>query len=231
MSHRILIAGTSWVATIPRRDLVQLWAKVTAHLNPDCDMIVVDSPGPYNPSEFISDDRIRHFRFEDNIGHLSLGGRDGYGRAFVKSLQIAIDEGYDYVISMDTDILCAAPFSPLCARMAKAGVKISCPLEPNYHFVENGIVFADVKWLKESDFIARYDWETPRPIIPELHFEKVAGEDLFLMPLRGMRNDQNAITWENISYVLPYGFDFITHCADFNLYHKFLKRNGIKVAP
>lgn len=226
---RILIAGTSWVATIARRDIVSLWAKLNLHLNHDCDILIVDSPGAYDPAQFIEDERIKHFRFGDNIGHLSLGGGDGYGRAFCKSLEIAIEQEYDYVISTDSDILCARPIRPICERMAKTGVKIAAPLERNYMFVENGLVFADVRWLKESRFVERYDWEHFAGILPELHFEKIAGDDLWLLPLRGLRNDQNQITWQNFSTVMSYGFDTLTHCSDFSLYAKFLKRNGINL--
>lgn len=226
---RVLIAGTSYVATYERRELVKLWAKLNWHLNSDCDMLVVDSASPYDPAEFLSEYRsIKHFRFHDNIGHMSANGVDGHGRAFCKALQMGLDGGYDYTLMVDTDMLFARPVKPVFLRMQNSRVKVAAPMDFQYHFLEEGLAFFDMGWVKRTEFIQRYDWEHPMPnTLPERRFEILAGDDLWVLPFRGIRNDGNLISWNNVDAGFPHGWDFFSHSSDFSLYKRFLRVNGI----
>jgi len=50
---------------------------------------------------------------------------------------------------------------------------------------------------------------------------------LFTLPLRGIRNDFDRITANNLAFSFPYGLDYLTHCKDFAIYERFLEMKGI----
>lgn len=234
--NRTLIFATSYVKDFTRRDVVKLWAKVTAKLNPDHDMLLIDSASPVDPREFLgwsdydSDKPINRvvYRFDDNIGHLSANGRDGWGRAFCKGVQIAIDRGYDYIAHLDSDLIFCKPVEPIIAKLHRSGVKVAMPMSYPYLFTETAVLFVSVPYLKEIDFIARYDWDHPVPgRIPELRCEDIFGDDLFCLPLRGLRNDGNQVSWQTFDRASFYGMDFLTHSADTGLYDRLLRKNGV----
>ena len=236
---RPLIFGTCYVDTVEKRHVVTLWARLVTHLNPTVPVLLVDSASPFDPGRFLTEipeiaartDFSIH-RFDDNIGHLSKGGRDGWGRAFCHGLDAARGIA-THVAYIDADMLLARPVMPILKKMARTGVKIACPLDLAYLFVENGIVFAEVDYLRESEFILKYDWRnSPVPesadSFPERRFEKIVEHDLFLLPLRGVRNDFDRVNVENVMS-WPYGLDFITHCKDARVYDRFLEVNGISL--
>lgn len=227
---RTLIFGTSYIADYARRNVVDLWARVTAKLNPDTDISLIDSASPIRPESFLSS-RIQIFQFGDNVGHLNITGKDGWGRAFCKGIELAISGGYDYVAHIDSDMLFARSASQIVAKIARTGVKVACPMAHPYLFAETACLFASVPYLKEIDFVKQYDWEHPagKPI-PEVRCEQIFGDDLFGLPLKGIRNDGNAVTWLNFDHrAAAYGLDFFTHSADFGLYERFLRLNGIRL--
>lgn len=228
---KVLVFGTSYVADETRRSLVQIWLKLVKR-NTGVDILIVDSCSPFNPSSFLPSDTFV-FRFDDNIGAISRGQRDGAGRAFCKGLENAIDAGYDYAVHYESDFLFAPPIMPIIEQMAKAGVKVVSPgLANPYHFLEWGISFFDVKWVKETGFIQKYDWEhAPTWPIAEIRMEKLIGDDLFVIPFRGIRNEQNIVNVASLSNSFPYSPpDWISHCDDFNVYLQFLNINGIVLA-
>jgi hypothetical protein len=61
--------------------------------------------------------RLQVYRFPDNIGHLARGGKDGWGRAFCKGLEMAIDGQYDYVVHIEGDSLFKRPVLPIIRQM------------------------------------------------------------------------------------------------------------------
>lgn len=239
-----LILGTCYVDTEEMEDVVDMWARLVRKLNPECDVLLVDSASPVKLSGFLprlgynclcpmptpehltgTSERVIGF-FPDNIGHLSRGGRDGWGRALSAGIDYAVRQGYTHLAYIDADILLARPVQPILDKMIRTGVKIACPLEPQYLMVENGIIFADVAYLRDSKFIERYDWENPPTDgrLPENRFEDLVSDELFLLPLRGLRNDFGAITPQNVGRA-P---DWITHASS-EVYAAFLKVNGIKL--
>lgn len=215
--------------------LVELWAKLLRYLNPITDAIMIDSASPTDPTDMLKKYNIKTRRFDDNIGHLNVSGKDGWGRAFCKGVEIAINLGYEHICYMDADIIFARAVAPIIDKLAKFGVKAACPMDITYNFIENGIMFLDVGYLKESKFIERYDWPsrtigtTDATNIPEVAFEKLLEDVLFTLPLRGIRNDFDRITANNLAFSFPYGLDFLTHCKDFAIYERFLEMKGIKL--
>lgn len=232
---RMLIASMSYVATKERRDLTILWSKLIDRLNPDTDVFLVDSSSPISPVEFLGwgDYPIRPrksiFRFGENIGHLNQGGGNGAGRAFAKCLEVAIEEKYDHVAIIESDLLFARPVSQVIERMERTGVKAAAPMDFMYHFIESGLVFLNVQYIKDTNLVERYAWDKPLTIFPEVHLEKLLGDDLWILPFRGLRNDGNKIDWRNWDRSFPYGVDYFTHSADVGLYDRFLRQNGIKL--
>ena len=168
----------------------------------------------------------------DNIGHINVTGRDGWGRAFCAGVRLAIKFGYDYLAYCDADIICTQPVQPIIGKLHKAGVKAACPWDSTYNFPENGLMYLSVPYLRDSEFTRRYGWgdrtRTPDPLqIPEMVFERLMGDDLFILPMRGLRNDLDQLTVNNFQYRFPYGVDYLTHCKDFRLYEMLLQRKGI----
>jgi hypothetical protein len=228
---KTLIVGTSYVEDEARFELFKLWYRLVKHLNPTTDLMVVDTPGLFDPRPWLPTEQ-EIFRFDDNIGALSRGQRDGSGRGFCKGMEFAIERGYDYLVINEADFLFARPVDIYINRMHKAGVKVACTIATPYHFCEWGISFFDVKYLAETKFIERYGWEkTPFYPLPEWRVENMTAEDLFLFPLRGIRNDQDQINVGNLANSFPYQPpDWITHCRDLAVYFQFLNINRISLS-
>lgn len=220
---RILIFGTIYAHDQKSSYLAKMNGNLIRRLNPGLDVMLVDSDSPI---------RVRwgerDINLSPNIGHLSGGGRDGFGRAFCAGLDYAVDNEYDYVAQIDADILFAHPVRPVVERMCNAGVMVAAPMDFTYQFIENGLMFYYVPWLRSTGFTAAYDWEnSTQTEFPERKVERLCGDDLFILPYRGLRNDRGAVTPLNMRRAFPFGLDYITH-AEFDLYRAFLALNGLE---
>ncbi len=234
---RVLIFGTTYVEK-RREDERQFnrWVRLHRAVNPSADMKVIDSKSPalWDPDGERSPSHrmlplVSVWSFPDNIGHLSRGGRDGWGRAYCKGLQVAIDGGYDYVAHIEGDSLLRPPVMPIVEQMARDDIKVaSVPIgygeAQRSTWVETGLMFFSVDYLKRSDFIAGYDWpnRTARPQ-PEIVIRKMLGDDLVMMPWKAERSDKGEITVGNVDQ-----FDWITHCAP-EVYDAFVAHNMPRV--
>ena len=235
---RTLIFATTYVDCQDRATLTDHWLTLTSQLNPDCDLMLVDSASPW--PKLIDEERHGCFetyapgmtgrrmlhRFADNVGHLSRGGRDGWGRAFCFGLKAAIDGGYDYVAHIEGDSLFRLPISPIVRRMMEDNVDVvSVPVKGMKRdmpgWVETGLMVFRTRYVAESDFIAKYDWphrkESPTP---ELVVARLIGDRIKLMPWRAWRGDRNEINHKN---VLALDLDWVTHCHnDIWVYDRFV---------
>ena len=245
---RTLVFGASWCDTEEKRELCKLWARSMEKIAPECDILVIDCNSPFRPGAFLkplgyieaavsplcfprnSGNRVAS-SFADNIGHLSLGGQDGWGRSFCKGLEIAIAAKYDYVVYIEPDLLFAPKVMPIIEKMHRAGVKAACPIDFCYHFINNEIMFLNVDYIRDIDFVGKYDWQNPPPppfdIVPERRCEKILADELFILSLRGARNDFHNITVGNLEQAFPLGVDWITHCRDFAIYETFARMKGL----
>lgn len=218
---RVLIFATTYIDTPERLRLTDQWIGLHKRLNPDCDFLIVDSASPLPPAVDTKHGPVKIFDFGDNIGHLSRNGpggpntkgRDGWGRAFCKGLELAIEGGYDYAVHIEGDSLFRLKVMPIVEGMRRDGVQVaSVPVEGTKRkevgWVETGLMFFDCRFVKESDFIARYDWpnrkETPTP---EKVIFSMLGRDLKMMPWRAERGDKSQITLDNVNRL-----DWVTHC-------------------
>lgn len=259
MTPRILIVGSTYVYDAAMVELTKLWARVTTHLNPGIDIVLIDPASPFDPSEFLGWDKLNTddgsvkvevppgcinpmnprvgasreiYRFSDNIGHLSRGGEDGAGRCFCKAFELAAAGGYDYLAFCEADILFFRPFAPIIQRMANSGTKVAALPMSQYNFPEFGVSFYDMKFAKEFDLPGKYDWKKSQPWpIPEIRLMNLLQDYLMLLPLYGMRNDQNLLTVENLANCYPYApIAWLTHCQSFDLYLRAIVLNNIQLS-
>jgi len=239
-AKKILVFATVYVDSEARRKLTDHWLTLHQHLNGDaCDFLIVDSQSPVKP--FIHDAKHGIFEvyksgkpahrmlheFPDNIGHLSRRGRDGWGRAFCFGLQAAIDCAYDYVVHIEGDSLFRRKVRPIVEHMEARHIRVaSTPVEGMHRamqgWVETGLIFFEVRHLKDSNFIGKYNWPARREYpTPEVVVRSLIGTYLHLMPWRAMRGDKAQITHDN---VLAWNLDWITHChRDIWCYDKFIE--------
>jgi SAM-dependent methyltransferase len=236
---RTLLFATTYVDCADRAKLTDHWISLHKRLNPECDLLIVDSASPW--PRLIDEGKHGAFAphtpgarekqmlhvFPDNVGHLSRGGRDGWGRAFCYGLQAAVDGGYSYAVHVEGDSLLRLPVAPIVRRMAREGTRVaSAPvvgMKRDYsNWVETGLMFFSTSYLVESSFVAHYDWSTRGGTpTPEVVIRKMIGTDLKLMPWRAWRGDKNQITHQNVASL---GLDWITHChTDSWAYDKFVE--------
>jgi hypothetical protein len=226
---RILVAMTSHCPDEYTRDLCKLNHRVIRTLNPDDDFSLIDCGSPFDPNQFLPDG-TNIFRFEDNIGAINRGGRDGAGRGVCKAVEMAIDGGYDYVAITESDFFFCQPARPIINKMHKAGVKVASPgFATPFWFPEWGIFFINVHYAKEFDFIGKYDWpNTSTYPLLEIKLERLFGDDLFMLGIRGQRNDYNQVNVANLANNYPYGnCQWLTQNRDPNVYLRLLELNGI----
>ncbi len=228
---KLLIAATSFCETEAAVELCKMSIRVIKALNLGEDFILIDAGGPFDPRQFLPDS-IQVFRFPENVGAITRGGKDGAGRGVCTAIEMAIDRGYDYVALHETDAIFAEKDRDIVNRMHRAGVKVASPgLAAPYQFLEWSTFFIATKYAADSHFIKRYGWETtPRWPLVEMRLEKLFGDDLFLLPLRGFRNEGNQVNAANIAQFFPYYLpSWLTHCADHNVYARWL--DLLKISP
>jgi len=240
-----LLFGTFYVDSPDRDALTDLWKRLHLALNDDCDVLAVDSHSPIKKFEdWPPYDGKRHrrmyFSFPDNIGHLSRPkvtlGRDGWGRAFCKGLEVACELGYEYVAHIEGDSLFRLCVSDVVKQMKTEGIDCA---STNVHglrtpgldkqWIETGLLFFSTDYLRRSRFIERYNWPerqaspTPERYIRLTILEKdLDDKQLRIMPWKALRADKNQITKDNVSSL---NLDWITHqhdSAQQDVYSKFV---------
>lgn len=208
---RVLVFGTTYVDTPEQAKLVAQWEELHRKVNGwTVDLALVDSDSPL----VLPGEDAAKYSFPDNIGHLARGGKDGWGRAFCKGLEMAIDGQYDYVVHIEGDSLFKRPVMPIIRQMIAGGIKAaSVPVEGTKRretgWTETGLMFFSVDYLWQSRFIEKYDWwnRTAKPY-PEQAIFDLLGADLLMLPLRAERGDRGQITADNVAEL-----DWVTHAA------------------
>lgn len=223
MDEKTLIVGTSYVQGAAASELFRMWADLTTRLNPGVDVLVIDSASPQILPVTRWSQSFDLTSFNTNIGHLSAGGRDGWGRAFSAGVRNAIDFGYTWLANIECDLLFARPVAEVIAKMVRNGVKAAAPMAIPYQFIETGLSFWNVDYLREIDLIGRYDWEHPptNGLLPEQRIGEICAGEMFALPLRGFRNDTR-MSAEQLPRLFPTGIDWITH-VELPVARKFLE--------
>lgn len=210
--------------------------KLLERLNPGVPRLVVDSASPI-PSWTWFAAGFNLFQFPDALGHPGKdpdARGDGPGRAIMKGLEIAITEGFKRAVYAEADALVATPVEWGFRQLTKPiGLQPRC----QHGFLDTQMIwFGDLAWLKEFDFISKYDWPNQRRVHDgDLLYEGIPGPDnIQVLPHRGGRVDppvQGApwptdhLTAENLVERFPDGIDYITHGSD-ELNAQFLRVNG-----
>jgi len=208
---KVLVFATTYADTPEKARLVGQWRDLHGAINPGCDLLLVDSASPALQGWL---GEVDIYRFPDNIGHLARGGKDGWGRAFSKGLEIAIDGQYDYVVHIEGDSLFKRPVLPIIRQMMAGGIKAaSVPVEGTRRketgWAETGLMFFSVDYLWQSKFIEKYDWwnRQPKPY-PEQAIFDILGDDLTMLSLKAERGDKGQITPDNVA-----ALDWVTHAT------------------
>jgi hypothetical protein len=241
---RILVAGSAYVHDEGLRELCKLWSRVVQHLDPNVDIVIIDSVSPFEPAVFLEwpvtiegyDDYrdVRGhqkwiYRFKENIGHLSRGGQDGAGRTFCKSIELGIEGGYDYVAIIETDLIFLRSITDICKRLQRTGTPIAAVGNQQYQFPEFGVCFVDCSWAKEFDFVGKYNWLSSQPWpIPEIRIMNIVQDYLMLLPIYGIRVDQTGLTAQTIQNYFPYFAPaWVTHAQSLDVYFKAIMMNNL----
>lgn len=239
---KILIFGTMFVSDPEKARLLDMWAELMHRKNPECHWLLVDAPSPpewlegshalkdcarfQSDQDELFDHRLTHrhtlVSFAHNVGHLGGGGRDGWGRAFCQGLHLAITNGYDYAVHIESDLLCRLKVREICAMMERHSLAVLATLARSYGFLETGVMFMNAAAMRDMSFIARYDWKnrTPWPY-PEIIIEAILGDNAFYKNWRGFRDDFSAGKVEEAG-----SLDFVTHSRPL-LYEAFMAADRV----
>jgi len=212
---RILVFGTAYCATPRRLRLLEQWAEALQRVAPDCDHLVVDSqspvfdttahpvlsrfgacrPCPSEPTPMPVGHRSI-IGFPDNVGHLSAGGADGWGRAFSQGLLCAVSGGYDYVVHVEGDLLTRLDLPAICRMMQDRRIDALGAVTPGLGWLETGLVFLAVDYVRRTRLVERYDWSRRLPYpYPEAVLGELLGGDLFLQLWRGAKDDVAVLSY------------------------------------
>lgn len=187
---RVLIFATTYVDTPEKKRLLELWITTHAALNPECDLCLVDSASPLFDVTTLPNvlpTPVLYHEFPDNIGHLARGGRDGWGRAFCKGLDIARAGPWTHVVHIEGDSLFSLDVMTIAREMVRdehraLSVDVAGTSKPESGWAETGLMFFDVEFLRRFDFTALYDWQNrgPRPF-PEQVVRRILGPNLHMV--------------------------------------------------
>jgi hypothetical protein len=175
---------------------------------------VIDSCSPNFKQHFSGEKWIS---FKDNIGHLSITGKDGWGRAFCHGVDLAIKNKFDYVVHIEGDLLFSGDVIDICLSMKKLGLEVLAPRSQMWNWLETGLLFMNVNFMQSINFSKRYNWPTRKKGDgPELIVEKIIGkENIAYSRWIGDRDDMDHVDPEKSIY--------ITHCTT-EKRQRFMKR-------
>ncbi|HCM83643.1 MAG TPA: hypothetical protein PKW15_00660 [Alphaproteobacteria bacterium] len=228
-TKRAFIFGTMYIDAPYKAELVQMWIELHQKLNPEYDLLIIDShsermwldliPAIKNiPIHEIKEGDplpplqrgVNWIDFPEGAGHQNFNGVDGWGRAFSRGVAFAIQHDYEYVVNLECDLLFRNPVTPILDQMDTHHLHVlSTNIKYNKFFpldwMENTIMFMRTSYLREKDFIRRYDWNgnwtRDNPLyVPEHRCKAILEPEVFYKPWQGVRGDG--------------GIDLITQLSD-----------------
>lgn len=235
---KAFIFGTAYIENPQRAELVQMWIELNEFLNPEFPLVIIDSASdpmwrnmalggrnveihtvkegdPLPPLK----SGVNWIDFPENLGHPSIHGVDGWGRAFARAIEIGIAQNYDYVINIESDLLFRPKVMDVLKEQHDKQIKFMTAWERSYGFMENCICFMQTEYLRAIDFIGQYNWRVHRPDrLPELRMEDITMKDLYVKPWRGLRDDFGHCQPEHVP-----NLDYLTHAHDQRLYYLFME--------
>lgn len=216
-----------------KRALVTLWAETVIRLNPDTDLLLIDSAGPVPAMEVLVvfgfseavDAPRRIVRVETPADHPFAGWR----RDFLLGMRFALMREPRFIAFIESDVIFTVPVAPIFRRMTAHNMGVAMPFDPMYQFFETGLAFyegavARANLDRLGQALDAADW--PKEMVSEIALERVLGPLLHPLALRGCRDDINRLTVANLHQCYPWGLDYLTHCPDLAVYRKMLALNG-----
>jgi hypothetical protein len=239
---RTLIHFSSHITTPNQTALLLAQYNLCKHLNPDCDIAIVDSAGPIDPRTFLPGDwetarllndddvpTLKHgtntlIRFKESIGHPyhdRLKVRAGPCRAWMKGIEAAIRNDYDRVVYYEYDLFFAHP-AKLAFDMMQKPVGTGGPIALE-NFDEVGLFFADIEYLWKSNFVERYNWRGATVPLGEIRMMQILDQDgaRQVLPIK-LNRDRYRTSPDDFHLSYPNGLDALTHAKTETMYH-FLK--------
>lgn len=219
-NDKLLIFGTMYMYDDRCIDVVDEWIDTIEKYNPNDDWLLVDSNSnveyksgwPDKKSVDINKiDKRNIVSFDDNIGHLSKNGKDGWGRAFTKGIELAIKFGYKWVAHIESDVLFNKNIKNLIFKYNRSDFLTAW--NNTHKWVETGLMIMNVEYLKSINFIDKYDWEnrtmspTPEEVVGDIvQWDKleVSGgrNDDRWMEEEAAKNNQPSLEYiSNLSYI------------------------------
>ncbi len=227
---KVLLFCTCWLPDLDRVFMLQSWLRVARQQK--ADIQIIDTIGNFQP--VVAGAHPGECIFVGTqIGHGSRDGdQDGWGRAFCKGIELAIEGNYDYAVHCEADMACRVDLMDVIALMEKEKKPIAAPWCSQVNAIETGLMFMSVPWLKENRFIERYDWPKIRPEMnvgdriarqPERVIGKIAGDDYLRLNWYGgriehdyhgesilMRSLNNRENVKYFTHVRPWAYDLYT---------------------
>lgn len=224
---KILIFGNAFISTPERRDLVLLWSRVMRRLNPDLDILLVNKESRYDPRTFVRDCNVIV-----NLPDTDAEPKHfvGWDNDFMFGVHYAMTKGYDWIAFIESDLIFAQPVLPIVQKLTRIGVLAASAFNFDCKFIETGLMFLSVKYLSAINFLGKYA-QARRGLerFIEIDMESVLANELVTLPLRGLRNDFDAVTRQNFGAMFPGRADYLTHCKDAELYRILLEKNRIEL--
>lgn len=212
-------------SVVVRNDVIWNYQKVDNADTFEYDWILIDSDSPKEYTDQLGieyrsvDDPFKPntiISFNDNIGHLSREGKDGWGRAFCKGIELAINNGYEWCFHVESDLIfnplrntLSELFNYLKSRDAYPKVFSSVCESIYTKPIETGLILMECDYLKNIDFINKYNWKiTDRLPRPEERIKNIFKN--YAIAWYGFRaNDCYNLSVESIRKC-----DYLTHCSN-----------------
>jgi hypothetical protein len=243
-----LIYGLTYINSLEKAELTEMWLQLLRHFNPDCDILLVDTPAELSfaglvPSlhgiekKIIAENDplpslqrgINWLSFTDNIGHLSLTGKDGWSRAFCRGIQAALANDYDYVAHIEGDILCRLKFDDVIDQMNQHHLGAISTIATKWNFMEIGLIFMQCDYLREVDFLQKYDWRNitrdDRRMRPEHKIHECMQGRLLFELWYGGRDDNDHDHGLFVSSEIK-DLYFLTHARRRQHLHQFMREHA-----
>lgn len=222
---KVLTFGTMLLRNQPSGDpeLVNLWYKLRKEYHKE-QCLIIDAHSPevllsrlrfeYDYSVLPADEvcievtipkvqRLIVMSHPSNVGHYAAkcGGVDGWGRAMVQGLQIALDNGFEYAVHVETDCVLKRSALELVKELSRSGKPFGCPMRKRRNEPEPNVMVFDLRSKRAGEFARWYKWqEASRGEGKILEFWR---DDWHQLQLVGGREEDGELD--------PRGVDFITH--------------------
>ena len=231
---KTLILSQCYLKTEEQGRLLGVCLELARRLNPDTTILLMDNASPLEVLAFIDHiPNVEIERFGSAIGHFSHKFeaempaeevRDGPGRAIMTGLQRAIDAGYDRLCYIEGDALFARPIEEGFQQMRQP---FACLPRGKWGYLDWNVFWvASLQWLREFDFIGKYDWPNQKQgpgNEGERIYERLLTNHLHVLPFKGARGEEY-INADNLRAIFPAGVDWLTHVSR-ETFAEFLRMN------